>query len=173
MMIPSEFGSMLDGAILAGQCRGRRRARTAECWSRLHAVFEVREPGTTATEEVRARMRSLIGIAAMAIVAWMPAALSAQDPGKKIYDTKCVTCHGPDGKGNKRSEQVFKKKIPDFTLTDLGMLSGPEREKKEQTLRKAIAEAQPPMVVFVKALSEPEKDSVFNYILKTFMKGGQ
>jgi mono/diheme cytochrome c family protein len=54
------------------------------------------------------------------------------DEGKKIFSTKCVTCHGPDGSGNTsvgkslkaadlRSPDVQKKADTDFyTQVDIG-----------------------------------------------------
>jgi mono/diheme cytochrome c family protein len=120
------------------------------------------------------RKRLAIGIAAATILAVMPAGSSAGEPesGKKVYDAKCLVCHGLDGKGSRRAEQVFKTKIPDFTITDFAKLAAPEKEKREQELRSAVANAEPPMAQFTKALTAAERENVLDYILKTFMKAG-
>ena len=44
-----------------------------------------------------------------------PRSPGIQRSGEQIYRTACVACHGPDGKGNPRSQVGFDTPLPDFT----------------------------------------------------------
>lgn len=118
------------------------------------------------------RMAAIVGIGV--IVAVTPTAWGADvQAGKQVYAKQCQNCHGSDGKGNPAIEKVLKKKIPDLTEIRLSTLSKAEREKKEQEVRKAVAEGNPPMPPFGKSLSKEDQESVLEYVKKTFMEGGK
>ena len=91
-----------------------------------------------------------------------------------IYARKCVNCHGTSGKGDGAGaapvEKAFKKKVGDVTATDLSKLATPERTAKIAELKKLLAEAKPPMSAFWKTLTSADQATVFDYVLKTFMK---
>ncbi len=44
-------------------------------------------------------------------------AVAADDPGGKLFDTKCSSCHGKDGKG--KTKMGEKLKIKDLTSADV------------------------------------------------------
>lgn len=112
-------------------------------------------------------------VAGCAVVAVAAVGAAGAEDGRKIYEAKCVTCHGPDGKGLKEKvAKLFKKEIPDFTATDLSKLSAADRQKREQELRTKIEQPQPPMSSFVKTLTADEKAAVLEYVKQSFMNGG-
>ena len=39
----------------------------------------------------------------------------AIDPGRTLYESGCMSCHGPDGRGMPRSAVGFDIPVPDFT----------------------------------------------------------
>jgi mono/diheme cytochrome c family protein len=117
-------------------------------------------------------MGAIAGIALM--VAVTPMASGADfEAGKEIYSKKCQSCHGADGKGNPGFEKILKKKIPDFTDTDVSKLSKAKREELELEFRTVIAEGKSPMPAFGKSLSKEDRESVLEYLEKAFMKGGK
>ena len=65
-------------------------------------------------------LRRLIGFAVAAAAAG-PAAAQSSDPaapartGKEVYESICITCHGPDGKGKANVELTKVITLPDFT----------------------------------------------------------
>ena len=76
--------------------------------------------------------RNISVVLMMAVASLASAQAGNADEGKKIFSTKCVTCHGPDGSGNTsagkslkaadlRSPDVQKKADADFyTQVDIG-----------------------------------------------------
>jgi mono/diheme cytochrome c family protein len=122
------------------------------------------------------RSRQFIAFVVLVVVALVPVFLLARaDDGKTIYGKKCVNCHGTSGKGDgagaAQVEKVFKKKVGDFTATDLSKMTPAEREAKIAALKKKLAEAQAPMSAFWKPLSPADQATVFEYVTKTYMKG--
>lgn len=93
---------------------------------------------------------AFLGVLAVASTA------AAADPelGKKVYEKKCVSCHGADGKGNAKMEQMLKIKIP----TLAGAAAKPDSE-----LLKFVAEGKKPMPSFQKSLSKDELEAVVRY----------
>ena len=122
------------------------------------------------------RARQIVTLVVLGVAALAPVFLLARaDDGKTIYTKKCVNCHGASGKGDgagaAQVEKVFKKKIGDFTATDLSKLAVPERNAKIAELTKKLAEAQAPMSAFWTPLSPADQATVFEYVTKTYMKG--
>jgi hypothetical protein len=57
-----------------------------------------------------------LGLALVATAAWADqAATTAVRSGREVYETICVSCHGPDGKGGVNLELEKVKAPPDFT----------------------------------------------------------
>lgn len=121
------------------------------------------------------RIRWFAGLAgACVMTAVVGLGAAGAEEGRKLYEQKCASCHGPDGKGlREKVEKLFKKQIPDFTATDLSKLAGPDRQKRELELRKKIVEAQPPMSSFTKTLTPEQQDVVFEYVKQAFMNGAR
>lgn len=79
--------------------------------------------------------------------------------GKSIFQTKCVTCHGPEGKGDGPLGQKLKPPAGDF--------QGAESKKKSpKQLRDIIENGVPKtsMVAWKTQLSEKEIDDVLAYV---------
>ncbi len=38
------------------------------------------------------------------------------DVGKREYDSNCIVCHGPKGKGDGAYREMLKTRVPDITL---------------------------------------------------------
>jgi mono/diheme cytochrome c family protein len=80
--------------------------------------------------------------------------------GKSIYQSKCVNCHGPEGKGD---GPLGKKLKP-----PAGNFSSPEsKNKTEAELQDIIENGKPKtsMVAWKKQLKEPEIQDVLAYVL--------
>ncbi|MDP6377546.1 MAG: cytochrome c [Pseudomonadales bacterium] len=45
-------------------------------------------------------MKRLSSLLAFLVVLWLPAAASAENQGKVLYDQLCASCHGPEGRGD-------------------------------------------------------------------------
>lgn len=59
-------------------------------------------------------MRPLLVVGALLL----SATALADDPGKSVYDAKCVACHGASGKGDGPAALALEKPPPDFTTAD-------------------------------------------------------
>ena len=101
-------------------------------------------------------MRSL-SMVAILLGAFMWASTgAAADPelGKKVYEKKCASCHGADGKSNAKMEQMLKVKIP---------VLGGSALKPDAEVLKLVSEGKKPMPSFGKSLSKDEIDAVVQY----------
>lgn len=78
---------------------------------------------------------------------------------KKIYDTKCASCHGKDGKGNKAMAKPFKVAPAALDLT-----SSTITDKKDEELLKVISEGKNKMPAYGKQLKAEQQKSVLQYI---------
>jgi high-affinity iron transporter len=93
-------------------------------------------------------------------VQWVSAAAGDAAKGKSVYQSKCVTCHGAEGKGD---GPVGKKLKP-----PAGNFSSPESKKKSpEELQKIIENGVPKtsMVAWSKQLNEAEIQDVLAYVL--------
>lgn len=80
--------------------------------------------------------------------------------GKSIYQSKCVTCHGAEGKGDGPVGKALKPPAGDF--------SSAESKKKSADELQAIIENGKPktaMVAWKKQLNEAEVQDVLAYVL--------
>ncbi|MBK8576088.1 MAG: cytochrome c [Elusimicrobia bacterium] len=66
---------------------------------------------------------------ALAVVAVTSPAWSAEDPIQALYNQKCASCHGKDGKGTASMAKMFKVDIALLDLTDKATL-----DKKDDVL---------------------------------------
>lgn len=80
--------------------------------------------------------------------------------GKAIYQAKCVTCHGPEGKGDGPLGQKLKPPAGNFT-------SAESKKKSEAELLEVIQNGKPKtaMVAWNKQLSETEIQDVLAHVL--------
>jgi len=101
-------------------------------------------------------MRSLSMVAILLGAFMWASTVAAADPelGKKVYEKKCASCHGADGKSNAKMEQTLKVKIPVLA----GAVLKPDPE-----LLKLVSEGKKPMPSFGKSLSKDEIDAVVQY----------
>ena len=79
--------------------------------------------------------------------------------GQEIYQKRCQSCHGPDGKGNPKLAEMLKLKAETLDLTTPAVLGKPEAE-----LLKAIADGKGKMPPFGKTLGEQDQRAVLTYI---------
>lgn len=80
--------------------------------------------------------------------------------GKVIFQAKCVTCHGPEGKGDGPVGHKLKPPAGNFT-------SAESKKKSETELLAIIQDGKPKtaMVAWKKQLSEAEIQNVLAYVL--------
>ena len=88
-------------------------------------------------------------------VVWVVTAAAADlELGKKVYEKKCASCHGADGKSNAKMEQALKVKIPALAGSAL---------KPDAELLKLVSEGKKPMPSFQKGLSKDELEAVVQF----------
>lgn len=80
--------------------------------------------------------------------------------GKVIFQSKCVSCHGPDGKGDGPIGKALKPPAGDFT-------SAASKKKSPEELQKTIENGVPKtsMVAWSKQLNATEIQDVLAYVL--------
>ena len=80
--------------------------------------------------------------------------------GKPIFQAKCVSCHGPAGKGDGPIGKKLKPPAPDFT-------SAASKAKSQDELRNIIENGIPKtaMKAYKKQLTEAEIQDVLAYVL--------
>ncbi len=103
------------------------------------------------------RLLSTVAVLLSAVALASMAAAADLERGKQIFAQKCAACHGPDGKGNAKMEEMMKVKIP-------ALASGVTKSDAE--LLKILSDGKPPMPPFGKSLNKEEMDSVLHYVKK-------
>jgi mono/diheme cytochrome c family protein len=80
--------------------------------------------------------------------------------GKTLFQGKCVTCHGPEGKGDGPMGKMLKPPAADFT-------SAASKKKSEEELRNIIENGKPntSMVAWKGSLSDTEIQDLLAYVL--------
>lgn len=73
------------------------------------------------------KMNVLLG--GMMVAAAISTGWAAEDPIQTLYNTKCASCHGKDGKGAASMAKMFKLDIAALDLTDKATL-----DKKDAVL---------------------------------------
>jgi len=77
--------------------------------------------------------------------------VSAAEAGKSLYASRCVGCHGADGKGNQAMAKALQANIPDLTSREI--VKKPEKEILE-VLSKGRGKMPPATGVSEKELKE-------------------
>lgn len=83
----------------------------------------------------------------------------AAEDGKKIYDKKCASCHGKDGKGNQAMLKMLKVDASLLNLIDKGTL-----DKSDEELVSIASNGLNKMPAYGKELKDEEIKSVVSYI---------
>lgn len=107
-------------------------------------------------------MRAFWMMAAAGLVAASTVSAADLEQGKKIFEDKCLSCHGADGKGNAKMSEMLKVKIADLTAS----------HKSEAEILKLLSEGKKPMPSFAKRLSKEEMGAVAEYA-KHFREAGK
>jgi len=111
------------------------------------------------------------GIAAL-VVAFLPASALAGDAaaGKTIYETNCVSCHGPLGKGDGPVGAALQPPPRDFSVaefvydTDGDGEKGTDADLKNVITKGAMAFGGSPLMAPWPMLSDDDVTSVILYI---------
>lgn len=103
-------------------------------------------------------MRLILGAAlAWGLLAVQPM-LAAGDAqaGKAVFDSKCKTCHGADGKGNAALAKTLNVTFPDLASKEI-------QSKSDTDLKKVVVDGYQKMKP-VKGLTDKQLDDVAAYI---------
>ena len=95
----------------------------------------------------------------MAVGSVLYAASPAVDPGQKMYDSKCASCHGKDGKGKPVMAKALKVEPVALDMTTPAIV-----EKKDEELLKVIADGKNKMPAYSKQLKPAEQKAVLQYL---------
>ena len=80
---------------------------------------------------------------------------SAENPGKGIFTSKCIICHGADGTGKTQIGKTLK--IPDFHSPEIKKLP-------DADLKTVITNGKNKMPPFKEKLTEAQIDQVLSYV---------
>lgn len=83
----------------------------------------------------------------------------AAEDGKKIYDKKCASCHGKDGKGNQAMVKMLKVDISLLDIVDKGT-----QDKTDEELISVTTKGLNKMPAYGKELKDEEIKGVISYI---------
>jgi mono/diheme cytochrome c family protein len=100
------------------------------------------------------------------LMTWHTAVAAAQSndvsQGRKLFQEKCVICHGADGKGHGPAAAAFSKRPADFTKS--AFWHGDVDKKISDTIRNG----HQPMPAF--SLSADEIQAIIDYMKQAFEK---
>lgn len=85
--------------------------------------------------------------------------LAYAEDGKKIYDKKCASCHGKDGKGN-----VAMLKMLKVDVSLLNLIDKETQDKMDEELVSIVVKGLNKMPAFGKNLKNEETRGVVFYI---------
>ncbi len=98
-------------------------------------------------------MRGFWMMAAAGLVAASTVCAADLEQGKKIFEDKCMSCHGADGKGSAKMSEMLKVKVADLTAS----------HKSDAEILQLLTEGKKPMPSFGKRLSKEEMHAVAEY----------
>ncbi len=103
-----------------------------------------------------------IKLAGIVLSLWLsslvPLAMAAEaEEGKATYGKLCVSCHGPDGKGNPAMTKVFGEKA-------LNIATKETAQRKDEEIVKVITEGKGKMPAAGKNLSKQEQKQLLEYM---------
>lgn len=104
-----------------------------------------------------AKTRSILCLLGVLVWLFSSPALGQDDAGKKAYEKRCVTCHGPDGKGDTKIGKTTK--TPD--LTD----SKWDRGSTPADIEKVVRQGAGKMPKYEGKLTDEEIAAVSKYVL--------
>ena len=103
-------------------------------------------------------------VGSLAVLIWLGgwclgslAFAGAGQAGKEIYQKRCQSCHGPDGRGSPQMEKTLKVSIPPVTGEAL-------KQKDDAEMLRLIAEGRGKMPGYAKNLSAEEQGQVLAYM---------
>jgi cytochrome c6 len=99
----------------------------------------------------------LSGIAVLAVLFLAAAGMRAQDvaSGEKVFKAKCVSCHGPDGKGETAAGKATKAR--DFASAEV-------KAESDATWADIITKGKNKMPSYDKKITDAEVKDVVAYI---------
>ncbi len=100
----------------------------------------------------------ILVIGFLTLVAFSPALAQEDSPGKKVYDSKCLMCHGDDSKGDTKAGKMMK--TPDLTAGS--WKQGTSVAEVVKTLREGLGK----MPKYEGKISEEDLKAVAEYTLK-------
>jgi mono/diheme cytochrome c family protein len=108
------------------------------------------------------RKSALVLAAGGCLILWpmlAPQAAAADaENGKKIYEEKCVRCHGDGGKGDGPMAEFLERKPGDFTD------KARANQFTDEELKKIVVEGKAPMPGYKDQISDTDIDDVIAYI---------
>ena len=99
------------------------------------------------------------------MLVWMTASAVDTNKGKKVYEAKCLTCHGKEGRGDGPTAQGLGKKPRNFTEPDF------LKTRTDADLKKTILEGRPPMPAFKGTLKDKDIDEVIPFVKSLAVNG--
>jgi len=104
-------------------------------------------------------MKKMVSMLGLLILSLSGLSMAADLPGKKIYDTKCASCHGPDHKGKPSMAKVFKVDPLVLDLTDEATTS-----KSDEALTKITTDGIGKMPAYKTKLTSEEIKSIVAFM---------
>lgn len=128
--------------------------------------MNVHRPHKTSRIEVLLILSGSVLILSGSLLAGLSAAGAADtSKGRKVYELKCLTCHGKAGKGDGPTSQGLDKKPRNFTEPDF------LKTHTDADIKKTILEGKPPMPAFKGALKDKDIDNVIPYVKSLAVSG--
>src|SRR3989338_6703871 len=107
-------------------------------------------------KKIKVYSLGIVGVVALS--SYLCAAQPVADPTQKLFQSKCGSCHGKDGKGNAAMSKVFKVEPAALNIVD-----EETSVKKDEELLKIITEGKNKMPAYGKQLKAEQQKSVLQY----------